>query len=263
MLRALRDLKDILILAGIDLKKTVFFVSGLPFYFRTLRQMKSLVKITKAPFPFGKAYPCLEDRYRESGVVKGHYFHQDFMIARRIHDENPNSHLDIGSRLDGFVAHVAVFRQIDVMDIRPLSSNLPNIRFIQADLMKDLPEFLVESYDSMSSLHAIEHFGLGRYGDTVNPKGHLIGLSNIHRILKKGGKLYFSVPIGPQRMEFNAHRVFAIEYLLHVFSGKFNMERFSYVDDAGDLHENVELQGGLTSNFGCRFGCGIFELYKM
>ena len=82
-------------------------------------------------------------------------------------------------------------------------------------------------------------------------------------MLAAGGTLYLSVPIGPQRVEFNAHRVFAVEYLLELFRGRFRIERFSFVDDAGDLHENVPLApADVAGNFGCSFGCGIFEMTK-
>jgi len=97
---------------------------------------------------------------------------------------------------------------------------------------------LVEYCDSLSCLHAIEHFGLGRYGDPVNYDVYLLGLNNLYCILKKGGKLYFSVPIGPQRIEFNAHRIFSISYLLELFDGKYHIDSFSLVDDQGHLHEN-------------------------
>ena len=93
-------------------------------------------------------------------------------------------------------------------------SNVKNIHFVQADLMADCSH-LHNSSTSISSLHAIEHFGLGRYGDPVRPDGHLLGLDNIYRILRNEGKFYFSVPIGPQRVEFNAHRVFSLQYLLN------------------------------------------------
>ena len=37
------------------------------------------------------------------------YFHQDFVVARKIFERNPRLHIDVGSRVDGFVAHVATF----------------------------------------------------------------------------------------------------------------------------------------------------------
>lgn len=66
----------------------------------------------------------------------------------------------------------------------------------------------LENYcDSLSCLHALEHFGLGRYSDPVDPAGFERGLVNMARMLKKGGTLYLSIPIGIERVEFNAHRV--------------------------------------------------------
>jgi SAM-dependent methyltransferase len=159
---------------------------------------------------------------------------------------------------------VASFREIDVLDIRPLPGKIANVRFIQVDLMEDLPASLLESSDSLSCLHALEHFGLGRYGDPVKCDGHLRGLSNLHRILRRGGALYLSVPIGPQRIEFNAHRVFSVQHLVELCGGRFEIDSFSYVDDEGDLHEDVELLDDLVrDNYGCSFGCGIFEMSKL
>ena len=94
--------------------------------------------------------------------------------------------------------------------------------------------------------------------------GYLKGLENMKKILKKNGKFYFSVPIGPQRIEFNAHRVFSVEYLLALFKGVYKIDYFSYVDNKGELHENVDLaETEVKNNFGCRYGCGIFEMTKL
>ncbi len=118
--------------------------------------------------------------------------------------------------------------------------------------------------DSVSSLHAIEHFGLGRYGDPIDVNGHLKGLNNIYNMLQANGIFYFSVPIGPQRIEFNAHRVFSVSYLLEYFRGKYEIESFSFVDDKGDIHRNMILtEDSALSNFNCKYGCGIFVLRKV
>jgi len=122
---------------------------------------------------------------------------------------------------------------------------------------------LYDYCDSLSCLHALEHFGLGRYGDEVNYNGHLIGWENIYKTIKKGGKFYFSVPMGPQRIEFNAHRVFSLHYLLSLIEKRYEIDSFSYVDDQGDLHRNVALEkNAVDKNFACNYGCGIFELSK-
>ena len=69
-------------------------------------------------FVFGKQKLILNERFEESGIMSGHYFHQDLYVARKIFLQNPGKHVDIGSRTDGFVAHVAAFREIEIFDIR-------------------------------------------------------------------------------------------------------------------------------------------------
>ncbi len=234
----------------------------IPQFLRDYRELKRQQKNSALSFPFGELYPCLDDRSSNAGSAKGHYFHQDLLVARRIHANAPRLHVDVGSRVDGFVAHVAAFREIEVLDVRPLTSNIPNVKFKQLDLMAPLPASFVGYCDSLSCLHALEHFGLGRYGDTVDFEGHVKGLANLKQLVAKGGKFYLSVPIGPQRIEFNAHRVFAVETLLGLVSD-FRVDAFSYVDDRGDLHENAPLSNdAVATNFGCRYGCGILELTK-
>lgn len=89
-------------------------------------------------------------------------------------------------------------------------------------------------------------------------------MNNLYKILKPRGKLYFSVPIGPQRMEFNGHRIFSIRYLLNLIDGKYEIDNFSYVNDKGIFYENVSLTSqNIDSNCECRYGCGIFELTKI
>ena len=209
-----------------------------------------------------ESYPILGDRYASSGTASGHYFHQDLLVAQRIFLAGPQKHVDIGSRVDGFIAHVASFREIEVFDIRPMEILIPNVRFVKMDLMEDRPDY-TDYCDSISSLHTIEHFGLGRYGDRIDVNGHLKGLDSIYRMLKKRGIFYFSVPIGRQRVEFNAHRVFSPRYLFDLLKGRFELLSFSYVDDAGMLHANITPdETALERDFGCEYGCGIFELRK-
>ena len=197
-------------------------------------------------------------------LAHGHYFHQDLLIAQKILRAGPEKHIDIGSRIDGFVAHVATFREIEIFDIRNISARIRNIKFTRADIMARLDERYIDYCDSLSCLHALEHFGLGRYGDPIEYDGHLRGLENLFLMLRKGGRLYLSVPIGPQRIEFNAHRVFSVGYLLNLFEPRFSVVSFSYVDDDGDLHEDELLDfNEIRNDFNCIYGCGIFELTKL
>lgn len=185
--------------------------------FRSLRGLPAFVSDWRK---YRKAYsgkltlrPCLHDRYAEGGSTKSEYFWQDLLVARWIFEAKPILHVDIGSRVDGFVAHVASFREIEVFDVRPITATVPGITFKQADLMQ--PDASLAGYcDSLSCLHALEHFGLGRYGDPVNPNGLELGLANMSRLLKTGGILYLSVPIGEDCVEFNAQRIIKLRSLL-------------------------------------------------
>jgi Caenorhabditis protein of unknown function, DUF268. len=218
----------------------------------------------KADFQIKDNYPIITDKFSSSWNSSGVYFHQDIYVAREIHKNNPKKHIDIGSRIDGFVAHLAVFREIEVFDIRPLNSNIKNVIFKQANLMS-LNENLIDYCDSISSLHTIEHFGLGRYGDPINPNGHIQGFENILKIVRAGGRIYFSVPMGePNRIEFNAHRVFSLRYLIDWLTKDCNIEKFTFIDDNFDLHEDVALTQELINNScGCWHGCAIFVLKKL
>ena len=264
MKRIMNGINSLLIEFGINLGKTKHSIKGLPYFFRNLQLLRKQMKSSGKEFPFGRLYPCLSDRFEDSGSGKGHYFYQDLLVARRIHYNNPDKHIDVGSRVDGFVAHVASFRFIEVLDIRPLPNEISNVNFTQVDLMEALNVDLIQSCDSLSCLHSIEHFGLGRYGDPINYDGYLLGLQNLYQILKKGGKFYFSVPIGPQRIEFDAQRVFSLSYLLELFDGKYKIDHFSFVDDKGGFYESVSLtESNKQNNFGCILGCGIFEMTKL
>jgi len=205
----------------------------------------------------------ISDWDEQAGNANGHYFHQDLLVASLIHAHNPKRHIDIGSRIDGFVAHVAAFRKIEVMDVRALeSTGHPNIEFLQADLMRsDSAQAAIT--DSISCLHAIEHFGLGRYGDPLDPMGHLKGFRNMLSMLKVDGRFYISFPIGKSNeVHFNAHRVFHPKDVLGWASeeGSIVLKRFDYVDDTGNIHFNVDLQNNMPEVV---HGCGIYTFEKV
>ncbi len=179
-----------------------------------LRSVRGLPSYVHEYIRFRAAYdgrlewlPCLHDRYDEGGQTRSEYFWQDLLVARRIYEAKPEKHVDVGSRVDGFVAHVASFRDLEVFDVRPVTARIPGVTFKQADLMRPLAG-MARYCDSLSCLHALEHFGLGRYGDPVNPRGFELGLANMAALLKDGGVLYLSVPVGMARVEFNAQRIF-------------------------------------------------------
>lgn len=206
-------------------------------------------------------YPILTDFTANAGSGTGQYFHQDLLVAQLIHEAKPARHLDIGSRIDGFVAHVAAFRPIEVIDIRPMPPSIhANIRYSVLDLMDgDISGF--GQADSVSCLHAIEHFGLGRYGDPLDPDGHKKGFANIAKLVAPGGRLYISMPISrTTKVQFNSQRLFAARDIFtwgEAIDG-FSLERFDWVDERGDLHPSATPEDAA----GCPFGLGIYTLRR-
>jgi len=201
-------------------------------------------------------FPILVDKQDSAGVAEGHYFYQDLWAAKKIFQRRPAEHFDIGSRVDGFVAHVLVFMPVTAIDIRPVKSHISGLTFLQ-DAATELSRILTNSIDSLSTLHVAEHFGLGRYSDPIDPRACFKFMDSLQRVLRPGGRLYFSVPVGRERVEFNAHRVFAPQTILDAFS-TLHLISFSLVGDDGSLYEDVDPTDFPNSNW----ACGLFEFTK-
>jgi len=152
--KALKQIVRYFNFIGLDMVKLVNTLRGIPSFLKDYFALKK--EIDKSVFPI-RFYPILDDKYKQGGTAKGHYFHQDLLIARKIYEANPIRHIDIGSRVDGFIAHLAVFRKVEIIDIREIKSNIENIEFLQANMI-DMRKDLYESCDSLSSLHALEQF---------------------------------------------------------------------------------------------------------
>ena len=244
-------------LIGVNPRK-IFHLKNFPKYISNYRIFKKMGGIVT------DSYPILDEFSSQAGIASGHYFHQDLLVASFVQRSNPTRHIDIGSRIDGFVAHVAAFREIEVMDLRDLpATGHDNIKFVKADLMFEDPS-QTKIADSISCLHAIEHFGLGRYGDPIDPNGHIKGFNNILKMLKDDGLLYVSFPIGTRnRVYFNAHRVFhPMDILSWAGEGcKVELIRFDYVDESGKLHKNSPLDKLEIEPDSCC--CGIYTLRKV
>lgn len=241
---------------GLDLRRMARSLKGVPKYFEDWlsfrRQYKGRLNFL----------PCLHDRYEEGGSTKDEYFLQDLHVARQIHLANPEKHIDIGSRIDGFVAHVASFREIEVFDIRPVNSSIPGIIFRQADLM-NLSTSMHGCCDSLSCLHALEHFGLGRYGDPLDPSGYASGLANMAKALRPAGFYYLSVPVGQPCVEFNAHRIFdPVELVRLAAANGLLLARFAWVGSTQTLTESLNPERDMDKLSRLDYTLGIFTFIK-
>ncbi len=241
---------------GIDPRKMVRSLRGLP------RLIRDLYRFRAGYSGRLELLPCLHDWYDEAGTTKDEYFWQDLVVARLIYAAKPEKHVDIGSRVDGFVAHVASFRELEIFDIRPITTYIPGVRFKQADLMAaEAP--IIDYCDSISCLHALEHFGLGRYGDPIDPTGYVSGIRNMARILRENGCLYLSVPVGIERVEFNANRVFDPQTIIDVAdANQLTLRSLSTFSTDKGLREVVATRENLVEIARLRYSLGIFTFAK-
>lgn len=262
---ALRRLHQRTALWGFDARLTYRSIAEGSRFRRQLREFKEQRRRApdRSDFPMGPMLPMHHDRLDTAGAARGHYFHQDLLVARKIHARCPRRHIDVGSSIYGFVSHVASFRDIEVLDVRPLNASIEGIAFVQQDVM-NLDESWWGVTDSVSCLHALEHFGLGRYGDPIDFGGWRRGLDGLTGLLESGGALYLSVPTGVvQRVEFNAHRVFSVPFIRRELESRFTIDSLDFVTDSGDLITNVNPHGSEAENsFGAAYGCSIWTATK-
>ena len=224
------------------------FVRGV-FYFSSSPRFK---------FSFFDFQPCLIDISSASGSVPRHYFHQDIWAAKIILDSGVNLHYDCGSRLDGFISHCLVFTSVCMMDIRPLDVKIDNLTFVHTDFSNYNEHIPSSSVQSFSSLHALEHFGLGRYGDSFSHDAYLSAISEIQRIVASGGDIIISVPVGRQRLVYNAHRVFSAATFADHFD-KCKLVSFSIVDDSNVFLPFVEMNIADSLDY----GAGLFHFRRL
>jgi len=183
MVRILKKVNTFLACLKLDIRAVLASIFELPRYFKD-RKNFSRLSSTPHEWPI-RSNPILLDRKAEASTL-GEYFWQDLLVAKKIIAQNPINHVDVGSRVDGFIAHLACVRKVKVFDIRPLSFVIDNVEFIQWDITDPNPS-MIGTADCVSCLHTLEHIGLGRYGDKLDPDGWKKGLRSLVDLVAFGG----------------------------------------------------------------------------
>lgn len=197
--------------------------------------------------------PVINEKTVEQNFDR-HYFYQDIWAFKKIKLHKPRHHVDVGSRID-FVGFLTTIVPVIYVDIRKLHTQLENYRFCIGSIL-EMP-FRDNSIESLSCLHVAEHIGLGRYGDRLDPMGTKKACKELQRVLKKGGNLYFSLPIGRPRVCFNAHRIHTVSQILDYFN-ELKLVEIAGIDDNGNFYPHVNPRFFHHASY----ACGLFHFKK-
>lgn len=220
--------------------------------FLAFRRM-SAIQRRELPIRWRERYPMLEDRTGET-PFDAHYTYHPAWAARVIAGTRPSIHIDIGSTLQ-FSAMISAFVPVEFYDLRPAPLVLPGLSSRRGDLMQ-LP-FPNESVASVSCMHVVEHVGLGRYGDPLDPLGDTRAMAELRRIVAPEGSLLLVVPVGRARICYNAHRIYSYESIVSRFPGM-RVEQFALIDDAGVFTVDALPDVADQPTYGC--GCWWFKI---
>jgi Caenorhabditis protein of unknown function, DUF268 len=200
-------------------------------------------------------YPCLNDRTGTTGFDR-HYVYHSAWAARILSQTKPNLHVDISSTLH-FCSIVSAFIPVKFYDYRPADLQLSSLTSEAVDLLA-LP-FADMSIQSLSCMHVVEHIGMGRYGDLLDPEGDLRAIAELKRVLAVGGSLLFVVPIGKPKIMFNAHRIYSYDQIISSFS-ELKLQEFALIPEDpknGGLIRNASKTMADAETYGC--GCLWFR----
>ncbi|PYS06786.1 MAG: hypothetical protein DMG12_02640 [Acidobacteria bacterium] len=200
-------------------------------------------------------YPQLEDR-TSTTEFDAHYVYHTAWASRVLARTRPSVHVDISSCVY-FSAMTSAFIPVRFYDYRPAALSLSNLTSEAADLTA--LHFDNETISSLSCMHTIEHVGLGRYGDTLDPQGDLAAARQLQRVLAPRGLLLIVVPVGRPRICFNAHRIYSYDQVVAMFDG-LAVEEFSLLPD--DFSRGLVTGASPGMVYQQRYGCGCFAFRK-
>ena len=99
-----------------------------------------------------------------------------------------------------------------------------NFHFIRDDISHT--SFQDGYFDAVLAISAVEHIGLGHYGDSIYSGGDLKSMREIHRILRNGGTLIMSTPFGA-KARVTWQRVYDNDSLANLLK-EFNVQKADY-----------------------------------
>jgi SAM-dependent methyltransferase len=181
-----------------------------------------------------------EEHY-DAGTHPDNYIdHECGFASYHLHRTAAKRVLDVGSYRH-FILGLLAHARVTTIDVRPRQPIHDNELVVTSDAKAlALPD---GAFDAIVSLCAIEHFGLGRYGDDFDLNADRTAFREMRRVLAPGGRIVFSTTItrvAPQ-LVFNAHRIYTLAMIHELCEGLVCEEERFFVHRLGALghHDDV------------------------
>lgn len=228
-----------------------------PGFLASLFAYRKAARAAGLPLPDWRHLRPINEATAQTGF-DSHYIYHTAWAARVLARTRPDKHIDIGSSLY-FVAIASAYVPMIHYDYRPPALKLPGAEVGAADLLK--LGFADNSISSLSCMHVVEHVGLGRYGDRLDPAGDAKACAELARVLAPGGQLLFATPVGEPAVHFNAHRIYSFAAVKALFPG-LTLAEFALITDKRDaegagLVFDADPARVAQQSYGC--GCFVFR----
>jgi SAM-dependent methyltransferase len=238
------------------IKKTIRIILS-PFVLPDLIRFRKLNKDSRFKLSLKDLYPQVRDKTFQTSFDRHYVYHLSW-AARVLLELKPAKHIDISSSLF-FSGIVSAFVPVEFYDYRPADLKLSNLTTGKADL--NHLQFADNSITSLSCMHTVEHVGLGRYGDKIDPEGDKKAAAELARVLARGGHLLFVVPVGAEaKIEWNAHRIYSYAAALALFPD-LKLVEFALIPEYGE-HGGLVRNAPKESLGGEKYACGCFLFTK-
>ena len=118
-------------------------------------------------------------------------------------------HVMVAGSISPWLEAIAISRgaaSVSTVDYIAATTTSPRLKiFTMADLYKQRGKL---KFDAILSYSSIEHDGLGRYGDPINPFGDVAALGEFALMLKPGGLLFLGIPVSRRGSAMQGQRFY-------------------------------------------------------
>jgi SAM-dependent methyltransferase len=178
----------------------------------------------------------------------------------------PGEALDFGCG-NSYLSLIATRQMFNVTAVDLLAIefpyNHPRINFIKGNILElSLPK---ESFDLVINCSTIEHVGLaGRYSETQShPKGDIEAMFRLNELMKSGGNMLLTIPMGQDAVFSPKHRIYGEKRLPLLLDG-FTVEKKEFWIKNLDNHwVQCDEKSAISFNaLESLYALGLFELKK-